>query len=193
MTTTISPVANEIPGYLAGTWTIDPSHSEVGFTVRHLMVSKVRGRFSGFEGQIVTAEDPLASSLQATVNLASIDTDNADRDAHIRSADFFEVERYPTMTYESTGVRRDGDHLVVDGELSLHGVTRPVPLHLEVNGFQANTPFGDTRVGFSASGELNRSDFGIAFNLPIDGGGVVVGEKVQLNIEVEAILQPPRA
>ncbi len=97
------------------------------------------------------------------------------------------------MTYRSTALRADGDDLVLDGELTLHGVTRPVPLKLEVNGFQPNTPMGDSRVGFSATGELNRSDFGIAFNMPLDGGGVVVGEKVQLSIDVEAILQTPDA
>jgi polyisoprenoid-binding protein YceI len=189
----MTTVLTDIPSYLAGSWTIDPSHSDVAFTVRHLMVSKVRGRFTRFEGHIVTAADPLASSVQATVELASIDTDHADRDAHIRSADFFDVERQPTMTYQSTGVRHDGDDLVVDGELTLHGVTRAVPLTLEVNGFQPNTPFGDTRVGFSATGELNRTDFGIVFNMPLDGGGLLVGEKVQLSIEIEAILDPPRA
>ena len=189
----MTTVLTQIPGYVAGTWTIDPTHSEVGFTVRHLMVSKVRGRFSRFEGEIVTAEDPLASSVRAEIDLTSIDTNQPDRDAHLRAADFFEVERYPAMTYQSTALRYDGDELVIDGELTLHGVTRPVPLKLEVNGFQPNTPFGDSRVGLSATGELNRSDFGIAFNMPLDGGGVVVGEKVQLSIDVEAILQTPDA
>src|ERR1044071_5480773 len=134
-----------IPGYLAGIWTIDPVHSEVGFSVRHLMVSKVRGRFAQFQGSFVTADDPLASTIEATVDLASLDTGNADRDAHVRSPDFLDVERYPELTYRSTGIRQDGDHFVVDGELSLHGVTKSVPLKLEVNGFQPNSPFGDTR------------------------------------------------
>ncbi len=186
-------VVTEIPGYIAGTWTIDPSHSEVSFTIRHLMVSKVRGRFTGFEGQVVTGADPLQSSVRATVDLASIDTANADRDTHVRSTDFFDVARHPTMTYQSTGVRFDGDDLVVDGELSLHGVTRSVPLKLEVNGFQPSTPFGDTRVGFSATGELNRSDFGITFNMPLDSGGIALGEKIRLTIEIEAILDSPDA
>jgi polyisoprenoid-binding protein YceI len=183
----------DLPGYVAGTWTIDPSHSEVSFTVRHLMVSKVRGRFNGFEGQVVTGADPESSSVRATVDLSSIDTGNADRDVHLRSTDFFDVDQHPTMTYESTGIRYDGDDVIVDGDLTLHGVTRPVPLTLEVNGFQPNTPFGDTRVGFSATGELNRSDFGISFNMPLDGGGVGLGEKVKLNLEVEAILETPNA
>lgn len=189
----MTTVVTDLPGFVAGTWTIDPSHSEVSFTIRHLMVSKVRGRFTAFDGQVVTAADPLASSMRATVDLASIDTANADRDAHIRSADFFEVERHPTMTYQSTGVRYDGDDLVLDGDLTLHGVTQAVPLKLEVNGFQPSTPFGDSRVGFSATGELRRSDFGITFNMPLDGGGIALGEKVQLHIEIEAILDTPDA
>ena len=185
--------STEIPGYISGTWAIDPVHSEVSFTVRHLMVSKVRGRFTRFAGTFVTGEDPLESSVEASVELASIDTDNADRDAHIRSADFFDVERYPTLTYRSTGIRRDGDGFIVDGELSLHGVTRSVPLALEVNGFQASTPFGDTRAGFSATAEINRNDFGIEFNAPLEGGGVVLGNKVQIALEVEAVRQTSEA
>ena len=190
---TVIDTSTEIPGYISGTWAIDPVHSEVSFTVRHLMVSKVRGRFTRFAGTFVTGEDPLESSVEASVELASIDTDNADRDAHIRSADFFDVERYPTLTYRSTGIRRDGDGFIVDGELSLHGVTRSVPLTLEVNGFQASTPFGDTRAGFSATAEINRNDFGIEFNAPLEGGGVVLGNKVQIALEVEAVRQTSEA
>jgi polyisoprenoid-binding protein YceI len=178
-----------IPGYVAGRWAIDRAHSSVSFSVRHLMVSKVRGQFADFDGEIVTGADPLASSVSATVDLSSIDTGNADRDAHIRSADFFEVESHPTLSFRSTGVRRDGDDFVVDGELSLHGVTRPVALALEVNGFQHASPWGDVRAGFSATAEINRKDFGIAFNAPLEGGGVVVGDKVQITLEIEAILQ----
>ena len=113
---------------MAGTWTIDPVHSEVGFSVRHMMVSKVRGRFTTFSGQIVTGENPLDSSVTAEIDLASIVTGSEQRDAHIRSADFFDVETYPTMTYRSTGVREDGDDYVLDGELTLKGVTKNVPL-----------------------------------------------------------------
>jgi len=189
----MATTATLVPGYIAGTWKLDPVHSDLSFSVRHLMVSKVRGHFQAFDAQIVTGEDPLESTVTATVDLASIDTDNPDRDAHIRSADFFEVETYPTMTYRSTGIREDGDAFVVDGELTLHGVTRAVPLRLEINGFQANTPFGDTRAGFSATTEIDRRDFGIEFNMPLDGGGVVVGERLQVSIEIEAILAPPAA
>jgi len=176
-----------VPGYITGTWDLDPVHSEVSFSVRHLMVSKVRGRFATFSGSLVTAENPLDSSVEATIELASIDTGSPDRDAHIRSADFFDVEQFATMTYRSTGIRADGDGFVVDGELTLHGVTRPVPLQLEVNGFLAVSPFGDTRVGFSATGEITRDDFNITFNMPLEGGGVVVGNKIQIALEVEAV------
>jgi len=175
-------------GYLSGTWSIDPVHSEVGFSIRHLMVSKIRGRFTGFEGTFVTAEDPVDSTLSATVDLASIDTANADRDAHVRSADFLDVEQYPTLTYRSTGIRPAGDHFVVDGELSLHGVTKQVPLDLEVHGFQPDSPFGDTRAGFTATAEIDRREFGIEFNLPLEGGGVGLGHKVQITLEIEAVL-----
>jgi len=179
----------QIPGYVAGTWTIDPVHSQVGFTVKHMMVSKVRGRFNTFEGTFVTAEDPLQSSVTAKIDLSSIDTSNEQRDGHIKSADFFEVETYPEMTYRSTGIRQDGDDFVLDGELNLHGVTRQVPLKLEIEGFGPD-PYGGTRAGFTATGEINRGDFGISFNGPIPGGGVMVSEKVTITLEIEAVLQP---
>ncbi|MDN3359307.1 YceI family protein [Actinomadura sp. DC4] len=184
----------EIPGYVAGTWDIDPIHSDVAFVVRHLMVSKVRGHFTKFEGSIVTAADPLESSVTATIDLTSVDTSNQQRDDHIRSADFFEVEKYPTMTYRSTGVRRDGADLVLDGELTLKGVTLPVPLRLEANGFGpdpfAADPLTGARAGFTATGEINRIDFGVSFNGPLPGGGIALGEKVQIVLEIEAALRP---
>jgi polyisoprenoid-binding protein YceI len=181
--------SRSLPGYLAGTWAVDPVHSEIGFSIRHLMVSKVRGRFSRFEGSFVTAEDPLASSVSASVDVTSIDTGNPDRDAHVRSADFLDVERYPELTFHSTGVRAEDDGYVLDGDLSLHGVTRPVSLQLEVHGFQPDSPFGDTRAGFTAKTEIDRRDFGIEFNIPLDGGGVGLGHKVEITLEIEAIRQ----
>ena len=183
-TTTLAPV---IPGYVAGTWTIDPVHSDVSFTVRHMMVSKVRGQFRDFGGTIVTGATPAESSVTATVDLTSLDTRNEQRDAHIRSADFFDVATYPVMTYRSTGVRPEGDGWVVDGELTLHGVTRAVPLHLELNGFGPDA-YGGTRAGFSATAQLSRADFGIDIALPMDGGGVVVGDKVNISLEIQAVL-----
>jgi polyisoprenoid-binding protein YceI len=185
MTTAAS---TRIPGYLAGTWDIDPVHSDVSFSVRHMMVSKVRGHLGTFSGEIVTADDVTDSSVIVSIDAGSIDTNNDQRDAHIRSADFFEVENHPTWTYRSTGVRVEGDELVVDGELTIKGVTRSVPLRAEVGGFGPDA-YGGTRVGFSASTSINRSDFGVDIQLPLDGGGVVVGEKVQIHLEIEAVLR----
>jgi polyisoprenoid-binding protein YceI len=176
-------------GLATGTWTIDPSHSDVSFTVRHLMVSKVRGHFSTFDGTITIADDPLASSVVATIDANSVDTRDAGRDTHLRSADFLDVEQYPTLEFRSTGVRPNGGDYVVEGDLTLHGVTRPVQLALELNGV-GDDPWGGRRAGFSAATEINRRDFGIEITLPLDGGGVVVGDKVKIALEVEAILQP---
>jgi polyisoprenoid-binding protein YceI len=186
----MSSTAVEIPGYVAGTWAIDPVHSEVSFTVRHMMVSKVRGRFDTFEGTIVTGADPLSSTVNATVDLSSINTGQEQRDAHIRSADFFEVEKHPHMTFASTGVRAEGDHFLLDGDLTLKAVTKPVTFKLEVNGIGPDA-YGGTRVGFSATTEINRHDFGVDFNGPIPGvpGGVAVSEKVTISLEIEGVLQ----
>lgn len=177
----------QTPALTAGTWKIDPVHSDVSFVVRHLMVSKVRGHFDTFEGEIVATADPLQSSATATIDLTSINTGNEQRDNHIRSADFFEVEKYPTMTYRSTGIQAHGDKYLVDGELTLHGETRPVQLEVELNGVGPD-PYGGTRAGFSATGEINRRDFGISISIPMDGGGAVVGDKIQLVLEIEVVL-----
>jgi polyisoprenoid-binding protein YceI len=186
----MSSTAVEIPGYVAGTWAIDPVHSEVSFTVKHMMVSKVRGRFDTFEGTIVTTADPLSSSVTASVDLSSVNTGQEQRDAHIRSADFFEVEKHPFMTFASTGVRPDGDRFLLDGDLTLKGVTKPVTFKLDVNGFGPDA-YGGTRVGFSATTEISRSEFGVNFNGPIPGvpGGVAVSDKVTINLEIEGVLQ----
>jgi polyisoprenoid-binding protein YceI len=185
----MTETAVEIPGYVAGTWTIDAVHSEVSFTVRHMMVSKVRGRFDKFEGTITTAPDPLSSSVTATVDLSSVNTNNETRDNHIRSEDFFHVEKHPTMTFHSTGVRQHGDGYLLDGELTLRGITRPVTFRLEVNGFGPD-PYGGTRVGFSATAEINRNDWNVSFNGAIPGAssGVVLSDKVTLHLEIEAVL-----
>jgi polyisoprenoid-binding protein YceI len=175
-----------IPGYEAATWNIDPVHSEVGFSVRHMMVSKVRGRFTTFSGQIVTAEDPTKSSVTAEIDLGSINTGQDQRDDHIRSADFFEVEKYPTMTYQSTGVRVEDGEYVLDGDLTLKGVTKSVPLKLELNGFGPDA-YGGTRAGFTATGEINRREFNVNFSAPMQNGGVVVADKIQLHLEIEAV------
>jgi len=179
--------AASLPGYVGGRWNIDPVHSEVGFTVRHMMVSKVRGKFTKYEAELVTADNPLESSVTASIDLNSIDTGNPDRDNHLRSADFFEVETYPTMTYRSTGIRPNGDRFILDGELTLKGVTRPVSLDLELGGFGPD-PYGGTRAGFTATGEIQRSDFHVDFNAALEAGGVVVSDKVNLHLEIEAVL-----
>jgi polyisoprenoid-binding protein YceI len=184
---TATTTATSIPGYVAGTWTIDPVHSEVGFSARHMMVSKVRGKFATFSGQVVTGADPLGSAVTAEIDMASIDTGNEQRDGHIRSADFFEVEAHPTMTYRSTGVRLQDGEYVLDGDLTLKGVTKNVPLKLELNGFGPD-PFGGTRAGFTATGEINRRDFGVNFNAALETGGAVVSDKVALHLEIEAVL-----
>jgi polyisoprenoid-binding protein YceI len=180
----------EIPGYVAGTWAIDPVHSEVSFVVRHMMVSKVRGRFDKFEGTIVTAEDPLASSVTASVDLDSINTGQEQRDAHIRSADFFEVEKYPEMTFVSTAVKGGEEGFILEGDLTLKGITKAVAFNLEVNGIGPDA-YGGTRIGFSAETQIGRSDFGVNFNGPIPGvpGGVAVSENVTITLEIEGVLQ----
>jgi polyisoprenoid-binding protein YceI len=178
----------QIPGYVAGTWDIDAAHSTVGFVVRHMMVSKVRGFFRDFSGVIVTAEDPAQSTVTATVDLGSIDTRQEQRDAHIRSADFFDVDKHPAMTFRSTGVRTDGADWIVDGELTLKGNTKPVSLALELNGFGPDA-YGGTRAGFSARTEISRSAFGVDIQMPMDGGGVVVADKIVVELEIQGVLR----
>ncbi len=180
--------ATQIPGFLAGTWDIDPVHSDVSFSVRHMMVSKVRGRFATFSGEITTGAGITDSSVTATIDATSIDTNNEQRDGHIRSADFFDVENHPTWTFVSTGVREDGGDLYLDGNLTIKGVTRPVSLELEPGGFGPDA-YGGTRTGFTATTTINRNDFGVDISMPLDGGGVVVGDKVQVTLEIEAVLR----
>ena len=183
-----SATAVQIPGYLAGTWDIDATHSTVGFSVRHMMVSKVRGYFREFSGEIVTAEDPTQSGVTASIEMNSIDTRQEQRDAHIRSADFFDAQNHPQMTFRSTAVRTDGADWQVEGELTIKGITRTVVLDLELNGFGPDA-YGGTRAGFSARTEINRNDFGVDIKMPMDGGGVVVGDKVTVELEIEAVLR----
>ena len=183
--TTATSTSVEIP---AGTWAIDTSHSEVGFQVRHLMVSKVKGTFESFSGTIVVGADPLESSVTAEIDLNSINTKDAGRDGHLKSPDFFETDTYPTMTFASTSVRPSSGGFTVTGDLSLKGVTKSVDLDLEFNGVSPD-PWGGTRSGFSAETEISRKEFGIDFEVPMDGGGVVVGDKIKVVLEIEAVLQ----
>jgi polyisoprenoid-binding protein YceI len=179
--------AIEIPGYVTGTWDIDPAHSHIGFEARHMFVSKVRGRFGTFEGQIVTAADPLHSSATLTVQMNSVTTGNQTRDDDLRSDNFFAAASYPVMTYQSAGLRRDEHGFVLDGELTIRGVTRPVSLTFEINGFTTDPANGSTRAGFSSAGEINRMDFGVCTPVP-DGGGLA-SNKVRIDIEAGAILR----
>lgn len=169
----------------AGTWIIDPVHSAVNFSVRHLMVSKVRGKFENFSGTI-TIDENGNSAVTAEIDVNSINTGNEQRDGHIKSADFFEVEKYPTATFTSTSVKPDGDDYLLEGDFTLHGVTKPVTLKLEFNG--VNPGMGNGPVaGFEASVELNRKDFGIDIDMPLETGGTVVGDKVTITLEIEAV------
>jgi polyisoprenoid-binding protein YceI len=171
-------------GIPTGTWAIDPSHSEVGFTARHLM-TKVRGVFEQFEGTIVTGANPTAS---AKIDPNSINTRNADRDTHLRSKDFFDVENSGPISFASTKVEEGGNGLLVTGDLTIKGVTKPVTLDVEVLGTQTD-PWGGTRVGFEGSVTVARKDWDIDWNVPLDGGRFLVGDKVVLNVAVQAVLQ----
>ena len=169
-----------------GTWNVDASHSTIGFVARHLMVSKVRGRFASFAGTLTIADDPLASKVEATADAASITTGDDNRDGHLKSADFFDVENFPTVTFASTGIDRDGSDFVLHTDLTIKGVTKPVDFELEFDGVSAD-PWGGTRVGFTAKAEINRKDWGLEWNVALEAGGVVVGEKVKIELEIEAI------
>ncbi|KRE58617.1 YceI family protein [Phycicoccus sp. Soil748] len=170
---------NDLP---AGTWNIDASHSELGFTARHLMVTKVRGKFNEFEGAAKVADDVTASQVTAVVQLGSVDTGSADRDAHLKSGDFFDVENNPTMSFTSTEVSED----TLKGDLTIKGVTKPVAFDLEFNGL-ATDPWGNQKAGFEATTEINRKDFGLEWNVALEGGGVLVSEKIKINLDVQLV------
>ena len=179
-----TPTTSTIP---AGVWELDASHSTVTFSVRHMMVAKVRGRFTDFTADIVTKDDPLDSAVTAVVQLSSIDTNDEGRDNHLRTNDFFDIENHPTMTFRSTGVEPAGGDYKLHGDLTLRGVTRPVTFDLEVGGV-GQDPWGNTKAGFSATGTINRKDFGIEWNAPLETGGVLVGDKVSISLDIEAKL-----
>ena len=169
-----------------GTWTVDASHSNIGFSVRHLMVAKVRGRFADFAGTITVAEDRLASKVEATVQAGSVDTRDEGRDGHLRSGDFFDVENHPTWTLVSTGIAAKGSDYVLHTQLTIKGVTKSVDFALEFDGVAVD-PWGNTKAGFTAEAEINRKDFGLEWNAAREAGGVVVGEAVKITLEIEAL------
>ena len=193
MTDTITPAAtrdvNGITLPTTGTFALDRSHTQVGFVARHLMVSKVRGRFTDFEGTIIVADDPSASSVEVTIQAASINTNDEGRDNHVRTNDFLSVDEFPTLTFRSTKVDlgSKGDWKV-NGDLTVRGVTRPIVLDVEFEGV-IQDPWGNQRLGFTASGEIDRNDFGVSFNAALETGGFVVSPKVKLEIEAEAVRQ----
>jgi polyisoprenoid-binding protein YceI len=177
------------PDTLTGTWAIDPAHSRIGFSARHAMVATVHGSFGDAAGVLrLDGEDPTRSSAEVTIQAASIDTGVADRDAHLRSADFLDVETFPTLVFRSTGVRPDGEDYVMSGELTIRGKTRLVELTIEVEG-TATDPFGNLRVGFEGHTVISRKDFGLTWNVALETGGFLVGDKVKISLDISAIRQ----
>lgn len=173
-----------------GTWAIDPTHTTLGFSVRHAMVAKVRGRFADFEGTFVLdGANPAASSANLVAQTASITTENADRDAHLKSAEFLNVEAHPTLTFTSTGVRQSGDdEFIVTGDLTINGVTKSVDVEFELAGISQD-PWGGTRIGFEGETKISRKDFGLTWNVALEAGGVLVGDEIKISLDVEAVKQ----
>ena len=170
-----------------GTWTADPAHTTVGFVVRHLGLSKVRGRFDGVRAQLVVGDDLATSSVTAEVDMATVTTGNADRDAHLTSSDFFNAETHPTMSFTSTSITGDGETFTLAGDITINGVTRPIELDVEFFGTSVFPMDQSTRAGFSATGSLSRKDFGIEFNGPLGGNKVMIADKVAIDLDVQLI------
>ncbi|WP_394551832.1 YceI family protein [Agromyces sp. MMS24-JH15] len=185
---TTSAPTTEIPGYRVGTWNIDPTHSEVGFSIRHLMISKVKGKFERFTATFVTAENPLDSVVTASAEVASINTNEPNRDGHLRTGDFFDADTYPTIDFVSTGVRVAGGDFKVDGDLTIRGITKPVTFDFDFGGFGGD-PYGNYKAGATARTVINREDFGLTYNAALETGGVLLGDQVTITIELQAALQ----
>jgi polyisoprenoid-binding protein YceI len=177
-TTTVVP-----EGMTAGVWTLDPSHSEVGFSVRHAGISKVRGHFTEVESTLHIGDSLEASSLKATIQAASFDSRDANRDAHVKGPDFFDVEQFPTLTFAATGVKADGEDYVLTGDLTIRGITKTVDFEVEYAGTVVD-PFGATRSGFSGKTVISRKEFGLTWNAALEAGGVLVGDKVTITLDV---------
>jgi polyisoprenoid-binding protein YceI len=184
----MTSITDTHPTYVAGTWELDPTHSEVTFSVKHLAISKVRGSFERFTATIVTAEDPTKSTVEASIEVASVNTNQKDRDNHLRTNDFFKADEFPTITFVSTTVNRDSDDITVVGELSLRGVTKSVTLTGEFGGIVVDG-YGQSKAGFSASTKINRHDFGVSWNAALEAGGFTLGDDVTINFELQFILQ----
>jgi polyisoprenoid-binding protein YceI len=185
----MSIAAETTPGYVAGTWTLDPTHSDITFSVRHLAISKVRGSFEKFDVTVVTAENPLDSTITASIDMSSINTNQADRDGHLKTSDFFAIDEFPTMDFVSTGIRTEGDDLFIDGDLTLRGVTKPVTLKGEFGGIMTDG-YGQVKAGASASTKIDRTEFGVNWNAALEAGGFTLGNEVSINLEIQVVLQP---
>jgi polyisoprenoid-binding protein YceI len=172
-----------------GVWTIDPSHADVAFIGRHFLLTKVRGRFSGVQGALRVAEDPVESSVEVTIDTATVDSGDQARDDHLRSPDFFDVERYPTATFRSSRVEWNGRTGKVEGELTIRDVTRPLTLDVEYLG-HTRDPWAHDRAVFSASATINREDWGLTWNVALEAGGLLVSKEIRIEIEVETVRQP---
>jgi polyisoprenoid-binding protein YceI len=183
MTETITPALTDI----SGDYTIDPSHSRLGFVARHAMVTKVRGSFDEWQGTAhIDTANPAASSVKLTINAASVATGSADRDGHLKSADFFDVENFPEWTFASTAVSRDGDEWTIVGDLTIKDVSHAVTIEFEEGG-SARDPFGNLRIGFEGEAVVNRKDWGLTWNAALETGGILVSEKIKLEFDVSAI------
>ena len=181
----LSPVTARLSDLTPGVWNVDPTHSTVGFVARHLMVTKVRGRFTSFSGTVTIADDPLRSKVDASVDLASVTTGDENRDGHLKSADFFNVEANPTMTFVSTSLEPRGEKFELTGDLTIGGITKPVAFELEFDGVNVD-PWGNTKAGFNAVAEINRKEWGLAWNVALETGGMLVGDKVKIELEIQA-------
>jgi polyisoprenoid-binding protein YceI len=191
MTSTETPVAQET---ITGDYTLDLAHTRIGFSARHAMVTKVRGQFNEFNGSAhLDTENPANSKVDITIKVASIDTRNADRDAHLRTNDFLAMEEFPEITFRSTGVDQSGDNKFdVTGDLTIRGVSKPVTINFELNG-GTQDPWGNFRVGFDGTASINRKDWGVNWNAALEAGGVMVSDKINLEFEVEAVKVKPEA
>jgi polyisoprenoid-binding protein YceI len=184
----MTTITDTHPAYVVGTWTLDPTHSEVTFSVKHLAISKVRGTFERFTAAIVTAEDPTKSTVEASIEVASVNTNQKDRDNHLRTNDFFKADEFPNITFTSGSVVLDGDDITVVGDLTLRGVTKSVTLTGEFGGIVTDG-YGQTKAGFTASTKINRHDYGVSWNAALEAGGFTLGDQVSINFELQFTLQ----
>ncbi len=183
----MSITANPTLPLTPGTWSVDPSHTTVGFTVRHLGLAKVRGRFDGVDARLVVGDDLASSSVRATVDMSTVSTGNADRDGHLQSSDFFDAAANPTMTFASTSITGDGEEYTLAGDLTINGITKPVELDVEFFGMSVFPMDQSTRAGFTATGSISRKDYGIEFNVPLGGDKVMIADKVALELDVQVV------